>query len=126
MRIIDWSSDVCSSDRVAARCGDQRGDGEVGGAGEDDSHGRGDWGLGIGDSGNAEARKSARGAPRLYRIPNTEVLISVLLPLRLLLPPPLSPDRRPAVDDTLPVHKLLILTITVPQQALPTTTNNHA
>src|SRR3546814_3325576 len=62
-------------DLVAARCGDQRGDGEVGGAGEDESHGRGDWGLGIGDSGKAEARKSARGATRLYRIPNPEFLI---------------------------------------------------
>src|SRR3546814_10852621 len=77
---------------VAARCGEQRGDGEVGGAGEDDSHGRGDWGLGIGDSGKAEARKSARGATRLYRIPNPEFLIPVLLQLQILLQRPRSEE----------------------------------
>src|SRR3546814_9070740 len=115
MRISDWSSDVCSSDLpvglgvhrhdlVAARCGDQRGDGEVGGAGEDESHGRGDWGLGIGDSGKAEARKSARGATRLYRIPNPEFLIPVLPQLQILLQRPIPLERRQVVDEQLAVE----------------------
>src|SRR3546814_15218331 len=104
MRISDWSSDVCSSDLpvglgvhrhdlVAARCGDQRGDGEVGGAGEDESHGRGDWGLGIGDAGKAEARKSARGATRLYRITNPEFRIPVVPQLPILIQRPIPPER---------------------------------
>src|SRR3546814_10541484 len=82
----------------------KRGDGEGGGAGEDGSHGRGDWGLGIGDSGKAEARKSARGATRLYRIPNPEFLIPVLPQLQILLQRPIPLERRQVVDEQLAVE----------------------
>src|SRR3546814_2306399 len=69
MRISDWSSDVCSSDR-----------------------------------GKAEARKSARGATRLYRILNPEFLIPVLPQLQILLQCPIPLERRQVVDEQLAVE----------------------